>query len=157
MIKLGRGLVVDRGPGFAAIERHTGSSIMAHNDALGIVGIDPQVVVITVRRGDPGKGIPAIVRFKAAFVEHPHGLRVLWVGKDVLVVPGTLAQVRLLAESLPRVTSIVGAEDRPILGLDGGPDTVCPRSRNGYANLANHARGQPWLVCNLCPAIAPVA
>src|SRR5215471_15261964 len=124
---------------------------MAHNDALGIVGIDPQVVVITVRRADLDKSISAIVRFKAAFVEHPHGLGVLWVGKDVLVVPGTLAQVRILAEPLPCVTTIVGAENRPILGLDDRPDPVRPRSRNGYANLANHARGQPWLVCNLGP------
>src|SRR4030081_3280673 len=51
MVKLGGGLVVLCGPRFAAIGRDTRSSVVGIDQALSILRIDPQTVMITVGRG----------------------------------------------------------------------------------------------------------
>src|ERR1700730_10192864 len=51
MVKLGGGLVVLCGPRFAAIGRDTRSTVVGIDQALSILRIDPQTVMITVGRG----------------------------------------------------------------------------------------------------------
>ena len=60
VVELGRGLVVDGGPGVAAVEGHAGPAVVALYHSLGVVGVNPQVVVVTVGCGDLGKGETAV-------------------------------------------------------------------------------------------------
>ena len=51
-IKLGGGLIEDTRPARAAIQGHTGTAIVALHHAQGILGVDPQVVIVAVRSAD---------------------------------------------------------------------------------------------------------
>ena len=50
MVELRRRLVHDGGPTGAAVGRNSRSTIIAVDHSLGIVGIDPESVVVAVRR-----------------------------------------------------------------------------------------------------------
>ena len=51
-IELRRRLVVDRRPGLAAVAAHAGAAVVAFDHTVRIGGIDPEVVVVAVRRLD---------------------------------------------------------------------------------------------------------
>src|SRR6266540_2352220 len=87
VIELGGGLVVDGGPRVATVERHAGPAIVALDHAARAPWVDPQIVVVAVRRGQLGEGTPAIARPPGLDVEHVDGLGVARVGEDVAVVP----------------------------------------------------------------------
>src|SRR6266403_9400 len=51
-IELRRRLVVNRRPGLAAVAAHAGAAVVAFDHTVRIGGIDPEVVVVAVRRLD---------------------------------------------------------------------------------------------------------
>ena len=51
MVELRRQLVVNGRPGVAAVEGDAGTTVVALDHALRVAGVDPQVVVVTVRGG----------------------------------------------------------------------------------------------------------
>ena len=59
-IELRGELVVDGCPAITPVERDACTTIVAFNHALRVVWIDPQVVIIPVRRGDLREGMASI-------------------------------------------------------------------------------------------------
>ena len=66
---------------------------------------------------------------------------ILWVGDDVLVVPGASGSSRSSQRRSQVSPAVVGAVDGAVLGLDDGVDAVGRGGRDGDANLAD---GIPW-------------
>ncbi len=93
VIEFACGLVIDRRPALGTVEGHAGTTIMTADHTLPIAGIDPEIVIVAMWNGNLREGRSAINRFVAALVEYPERIGVLGIGIDVLVVPGTLAQV----------------------------------------------------------------
>ncbi len=93
VIEFACGLVIDRRPALGTVEGHAGTTIMTADHALRIAGIDPEIVIVAMWNGNLREGRSAINRLVAALVEYPERIGVLGIGIDVLVVPGTLAQV----------------------------------------------------------------
>ena len=110
VVELGGGLIIDGRPGGPAVEGDAGPSIVPLNHTLGVVGIDPQVVVIAVRGGDLVEGLATIGRLPALEIENPNGVGVLGVGEDMLVVPRSPLKVPVIANHLPGGTSVIGPE-----------------------------------------------
>src|SRR5208282_5960779 len=56
VVELRGGLVVLRGPVFAAVDADGGAAVVAVDHAIRVVGIDPESVMIAVRRVDAFEG-----------------------------------------------------------------------------------------------------
>src|SRR6478752_6814351 len=107
MIKFGGGLVINRRPACGPVEAHTGPAIMTTNHTLRIARIDPEIVIVAVWDRNLREGLPTIYRLVTTFVEHPERLGVLGIGINMLVVPGTLAQILFVRESLPGSACVI--------------------------------------------------
>ena len=141
-VGLDGGLVGLGRPALAAVIADVGAAVVAVDHHLGVVGVDPQVMVVAVGRPDELELLAAVGRAPHPHVENVDGLGVSRVGEDVRVVPGALPEVAVVVDQAESVASVVGAEQPAILGLDQGPDPARPGRRNGHADAALDAVGQ---------------
>ena len=155
-VELRGGLIVDARPGAAAVVGDVGAAVVALDHALRIVGRDPQIVIVAVRRADGGEGAAAVDRTVHADVERVDCVGVLRVGEDVAVIPGALAQDVLVVDLGPGAAAVVGAEDAAIGGFHQRPDAVRIGRRNGDADASEHAARQAGSARNVGPGIAAV-
>ncbi len=156
VVHLGGRLVVEGRPGEAAVEGDGAAAVVAQDHALRVGGVDPEVVVVAVGRGDLMEGGAAVDGAPHFDVQAPDGIRVLRVGREVGVVPGALAEVAVLVEALPGLAAVVGAEDAPLLVLDQGPNAVGLGGGDGDADLALDPLGHAGLVGKVGPGFAAV-
>ena len=113
--------------------------------------------MVAVRDRQLEERLPAVVGEPRADVEDPDRLGVGRMRVDVVVVPGALAQVAVLAAALPAVAEVVGAEDRAVLGLDDRVHPAGLRRGRRDADLSEQAFGQPLRARDLRPRVAAVA
>ena len=141
VVELRGRLVVHAAPALATVERHHAATVVALDHAVRVIRIDPEIVVVAVRDRHLHERLAAVVRSPRVDVQHPRRLGILGIRVDVVVVPGALAQVAVLAAALPVVAAVVGAEHRAVLRLDDREDASALRGRSGDADLAQDALG----------------
>ena len=100
-VELRRRLVEDARPGAAAIGRHVRAAVVRLNRVGGVVGIEPDAVVVAVwcRHGAERRAAVAgaLQRQRA----HPDVVRVLRIDVDVVEIERPAAQVRGVVHELP--------------------------------------------------------
>src|SRR5438132_4662334 len=156
VIELGRRLVVDGGPAFAAIEGDDRAAIVPVDDPFGVLGIDPEVVVIAVRDRELEEGLAAVVTAPGRDVQHPYRLGIGRMRVDVVVVPGTLPQVTVLARALPGLAEVVRAEHGAVLGFDDRVHAARFRRGRGHADLSQQTLRESVVPADLGPGVAAV-
>ncbi len=102
----GRLIILPR-PGGAAVHAHVRAAVIGVDHAAGIRGIDPQAVMVAMRRGNYGEGFAGIVGAIHAGIEDIHRVRALGIGEDVRVIPGALADATLVIHQAPVVAAVV--------------------------------------------------
>src|SRR5260370_7022070 len=107
VIELRRGLISLRGPIFSAIQGDGCAAIVAVDHAIGIVGIDPQSVVIAVGSVETLEGFAAVVGTEQAGVGDVNLVRVLGVGPNVGERPGALAAPVIISDHRPLLTPAI--------------------------------------------------
>ena len=119
----------------------------------GVVGIDPEVVVVAVRRRDLGEGRAAVGRLPHLQVGDVDRVGVDRVGDDVGVVPGPVHQVAVGRHLAPRARrSRRSGRGRPCrLRPRSAPRRGPARRRDDDADLAQHA-GRASRACRRCPS-----
>ena len=135
MVHLRRRLVVDRGPASAAIEGHTGTAVIPLDHALGVVRIDPQIMIISMRHLYLEKGASSIDRLPALDIQCPDSFWVLGISVDMLVIPRACPEVTVLAQPFPVLAAVIGSKERAILRVDDSPDTVLFSGRDSQADF----------------------
>src|SRR5690606_20477642 len=144
-------------PAYPVVEAHLRATVIAQDHAPVVVRVDPQVVGVAVLDGDRLEGLAAVDRAPHVDVQDVDGVGVLRVGIDVVVVPGALAQVAVLAAARPGFPVVVRAEHRAVLGLDDGPNPARLRARGSHADLADDLTlRQAGVAGDLLPGIAAV-
>ena len=156
VVELRRELVVDRRPGLAAVERHARPAVVALDHPLRVARVDPQLVVVAVRRGYPHEGLAPVRRLPHVQVQHVAGVRVLRVGVYVGVVPRPLQQVAVVVDVLPRIAAVVRPVQPPLLGLDDRPDPPRLGGRGSDADPPLGAFRQSLVAGDVGPGVAPV-
>src|SRR5262249_38483307 len=91
VIELRGRLIVLRGPGLAAVSGYGCATIVAIDHALGIVGINPQAMMISVRRRQQVERAAGICGAKHSGIQHIDGVCCFGIGKDVGEIPGALS------------------------------------------------------------------
>ena len=110
---------------------------------LGVVGVDPDVVVVAVRAlADVGERLAAVGRAERARVEQVHGVLVVRIRGDVRVVERALPEAPGRVHQRPARAGIVGREEPAVLVLDERVDAVRIGAGDGDADPADDARRQ---------------
>ena len=155
MVELRGRLVVLLRPRETAVEGDVHTAVVALDHPLRVARVDPQVVVVAVRRGDRAEGAPAVARAHELDVEHVDAVEVLRVGDDVGVVPGALPQAAVLVGAPPGAAGVVGAVDAALVRLDRRPHAVRVDRRDRDPDAAPQALGQA-LAGEPLPGVAAV-
>src|SRR6266478_5005185 len=143
VVKLRGRLIVNAGPALRAIGRDSGAAVVPVDQALRIGWIDPKPVIVAVRNAQRVKGFPAIVGTIDAGIQDVDGVRGFWIGKNVRVIPGTLAEAVILGQELPVLSAIIGAVNATLFRFHDGPHAVRVCSGNGYADTPENGFRQP--------------
>src|SRR6185437_12027606 len=113
-------LVVPARPGLAAVGGDDRALVDAHDLAVRIVRIDPQLVVII-----PGRvalhgqeGLAAIIRTQLDGVHRVDAIGIFRIGGDLPEIPAALPNARIAAHLLPGLAGIVGAVQTALLRID---------------------------------------
>ena len=126
VIELRRRLIEPGGPCGAAVHADGGALVAAENHARGVVGSDPESVVIVAAGG-------AFYRFEifAAVggaiergVCNVHDVRVARIRGDAAEVPAALPDARVGRNAMPGLSGIVGAIDAAFVRINYGVDAV---------------------------------
>ena len=136
MVELGGRLVVLGRPGLAAVQRHARAAVVGVDQPLGLVGVDPQGVVVAMGGRNEVEALAAVGGAQHAGVERIDGVDRLGVGVDLGEVPGPLADAAVLAHPHPVATRVVGAVQAAVFRLDHGVDAVGVGLGDGHVDAA---------------------
>ena len=105
-VDLRGGLVQLRRPRSATVGRNIRAAVVRLNQRLTVFRIDPDVVVITMRRAEGGERAPAVSRFEETFGAPVHHICVCWIGAQCHVIKRPLNQSALRIDQLPGLTRV---------------------------------------------------
>ena len=131
-----------RCPRLAAVARQRDARIAADDDAVRLLRIDPDVVVVPASALDRAKTAAAVDRLQHADLREPDDVFVSGVDRHRRVVPRALAQAARRADALPGLAPVVRSEQASLLGLDQRVDAPRVARRDLHADLAPRALGQ---------------
>ena len=120
MVELRRHLVIYRGECLATVVADARPSIVSLYHPARVSRVNPQVVVVPVRRVHLYPCLAAVNRLPCRIVQHPSRICILWVREDVLVVPRTALQVTVVRHKLPCVAVVVRPEHARLTRLNRG-------------------------------------
>ncbi len=138
VVELRRGLVGLRGPVGAAIDAHVGAAVIGLDHAVGITGIDPQSVIVSVGNANGVEGLAAVIGAVHPGVEHVHAVGRLRIGEDVGVIKRALTVLAIAVNQGPVVASVVGTKQSAFVVLDQRPDAISVVSHS-HANASRGA------------------
>src|SRR6266581_542481 len=107
-------------------------------------------------RWDGRVSLASVIGAIEAGVEHVDGVGFLRGGKDVRVIPRTLAEVTLLVDLGPGLAAVIGSEDAALLGLDDGPDAVGINGRHCDPDAANDAFRETGVSRDFVPRVSAI-
>ena len=156
MVQLGSRIRLT-GPGVAAVDGDIAAAVVRVAHAHRIVRVDPEVVLVAVRRTDDMvEGLTAVVRTVEAGIQRIHAFRIHRVGVHPRVVEGALAQLPLVVRETPGGAPVVGAEHAAFGGFHDGPYPIRIRRGNGHADLADRAGRHTRVLGEFGPGVPAV-
>ena len=155
-VHLRRRLVALRRPAFTAVITDVGAAIVRLDHAQRVLGVDPQVVVVTMGGRDGGECLAPVLRLVKTHVEHVDHVLVGRVGVDPRVVPGTLAQLAFLVDPDPGLAGVAGAKHAALGRFHDRVKVVRPGRGDRYAGDAQRRLGHSFLPGQRFPAVTTV-
>ena len=157
-------------PRDAAVDRDRDALVVAHQPAVGVGGVDPEVVIVAAGARTPLQRrarAPAVNRACEGRREEHRLVGIVGEHAAVVVVAGAAAEVAVVRHELPRGTAVVGTPElarvgrlslprHPVTGLDQRVDPVRVRGRHAQADLAHRTGRQP-APFELRPGVARIA
>ena len=139
------------------VEGDRAAAVVAIDNVVGVIGIDPQVVMIAVRvLADLHGGLAAVGGAEQRGVLHVDDVLVARVAEHVRVVERALPDGARRVDQLPRRAGIVRDEQAAILVLDQCVNPVGVGPGVSHADAADHARGHAGVAGDLGPRLAAV-
>src|SRR5262249_34017555 len=106
-------------PTLAAVGRDIHAAVIARDHALGVAGIDPQVMVITVVQALYAlERLAAVDALQHRHLRAPDHVRIPWIDSDRRVIPGSLAQIMAGVDQLPGIAAIIRSVKSSLFGFD---------------------------------------
>ena len=128
------------GPAAGGVGRDGAPAVVPHDEVAGVVGIDPEVVEIAVRRRADGlRCLAAVGGPEHRRVLHIDDIGVLGIGEDVGVVEGALPDGAAVVGETPGGAGVVAAVQTALLVLNEGVHAVRIRARDRDTDPAHDA------------------
>src|SRR5450432_1185594 len=145
----------DAGCGAAVVGGHVHAAIVGYADAVGILGVDENVVGVAAP-WDGAERLAAIGGLPEAAVGHQHFVGVGGRDGQVNVVAGAAGERALPVHHGPVCAAVIGAPDRTLVGgLNQRIGALGIAGRNGHVDLAERRFGHP-VALYLLPGVAAV-
>ena len=141
MVELRRRLIALGGPVLATVDGDGGAAVIAVDHAIGIVGIDPQAVMIAVGGIEAFERFAAIVRTEQAGVGDVHLVGIFGVRPNVGEIPGTLTKTMIVVNQGPGGAAVIATVETAFFRFDKRVNHVRIGAGNGHANAAERALG----------------
>jgi hypothetical protein len=77
-------------PVFAGVIADIGTTVVGLDHAFGIIGIDPEIVVVTVGCRNLLEGFTTVLGLVEAYIHHINNILIHGIGLDPGVIPGPL-------------------------------------------------------------------
>ncbi len=106
-VKLCGGHVALGRPGFAEVDGDGSAAVVGDDHIFGVVGVNPQVVVIAVGAVKVLPGFASVERAQGGRAEDVNGVVVFGVGKQFDVVPGALDEAVVVGHARPAFAGVV--------------------------------------------------
>ena len=143
VVKLGRGLVVQRREGAPVVHRHLGAAVARHPKNARVTRVDPDVVGIAMRHRYLLERGAAIGRTQQRDVHHIDLVGVHRIGAHMAIIPGPAAHFLFGVDERPRRAAIIRTiESAARLGLHQCPHALRVGGRNRHPHLAHFAGRQ---------------
>jgi hypothetical protein len=123
MIELGCRLILFS-PGNPSVIGDIGSSVIAVDHSIRIMGIYPKVMIVAVRNPDRAESPASIQRPVKTGVENIHFIRILGIRIDPGIIPGSLAKTPLAVHPHPGLAAIIRTKNTPLFCLHNSPDPI---------------------------------
>src|SRR5580704_1329740 len=101
--------------------------------------IDPQPVIISMRRAYETEAVAAIGRAINGGVQHVNRVHIFGIGENVMEIPGALRVAVITGEELPGIAGVIAAVDAAFFRFDDGVHAIAVSARNGHADTAEDA------------------
>ncbi len=144
------------GPGLASVEGDIGTAIVRFDQTIGVVGRDPQVVIVAMRIDHVAERDPAVRGLEEVDLRRPHGVRILGVGKDLRVVPGPLPQLVVRVHVLPGGAAVVRPVHAARVRLDERPHPRRLGWRDRDPDVAPQPGGETRILGDFGPVLGCV-
>ena len=155
-VELRRRLVHIRAPVVAAIKAHLCAAVVGNDHTVAIGGVDPEIVVIAMRRVDVAERFTAIGAFQKVYIEYVHDVLVFRIGEYLGIIPGTLADIVITALQGPVFTSVVTHVQSAIFILEQRIHFIGVGRTNGYPHNTPGAFGQSLMGGNILPGLTSI-
>ncbi len=160
MVKLPNGNARRENPFLAAIARNRYAAVVAVDEQIGILWVNPKRVVVGVGLVEISHGLEAFAAVDADVHRLPKGVQLVFVdrvGDDVVEIKRAVGNnVGVVGHQRP-VEAAVGTGVKSIfLGLDHRVHPVGVGGRNRHAAATVIALGQPFGLAQLFPAFTAV-
>src|SRR5581483_228265 len=140
-----------------AVDADDGALIAAENHAIGVVGRDPELVVIVAARRSLerlAERLAAVARTVDAGVRDVDEIGVLRIGDDLAEVPAASPDALIARRLRPRRAAVVGAEEAALLRVDDRVHAAGPRGGDRQPDAAASLDRNPRV--DLLPVVAAV-
>ena len=141
VIKLRGWLIHLRGPIFAAIHGNGGAAIVAVDHAIGIIGIDPQTVMVAVRSGDAFERFASIDGTIQPGVGDIDFVGIFRVGPQVREIPGALPEAMIFIDKRPVFAAVAAAIQAALFRFDQRVNNIRIFAGYAHADAAQRALG----------------
>src|SRR5579872_4027191 len=142
VIELRSRLIPLSSPGFSVVMRNRGAPVVGIYHPFRMRGIDPQAMVITMRRANKIVSVAAIGGTVHRGVQHINCVDIFGIGENVMEIPGALRKFMIWIEQLPGIAGVVTAINTAFFGFDDGVNAIAVGTGNRDANAAEHAGGK---------------
>ncbi len=141
VIKLRGWLIALRGPIFPAVDGDRSAAVISVDDAVRIVGVHPQTVMIAVRRVQTIPGLAAIHGAEESGIRDVDGVYIFRIGPDMGEIPGALAEAVVVGNERPVLATVVRAIESAFFRFDERVDDIRIGAGNGHADAPKRAFG----------------
>src|SRR5215831_6474086 len=124
MIELRSRLVGFRRPALPGVVRDAGSPVIRNDHPLRMRGIDPQSMIVAVRGANGFETLSAIGRSRNSSVQHIHRVRIPWIRKNMMEIPGALRKAVIWIDEMPAFASILAAVDAAFFRFNNRVDAI---------------------------------
>ena len=142
VIELRSGLIVLRGPILAPVDGNGCAAVVAVDEAIRIFRINPERVMVAMRRVEPFEGFSGVNGAVDACIGDVYLVCIFRVSPNVREIPGALPEAVIVSDERPFRAAIVAAIQAALLRFDERVNDVRIAAGNRDADAAKRAFGK---------------